>query len=147
MTFCRNPLESRRRILLLALGLCFFMVAPVVPASAGSLGVWYEIPRFKGVFAASKMTYFNSGSADGEAGGFLTIRNYNSSGKFYVKYKPDPRGPGGWDRGTPNVGRGQQELNYAWHDDFVLYTTGYKFKICKVRTGSDPCGTALLIEP
>lgn len=141
---------SRRSVCrtLLAVGMCFLFLLGVTPASAGQLGVWYELPRLNGVIAGTKMTYLNSGSADGEAGGFLSIRNNNSRGKYYVQYKPDPRGPGGWNRGTPNVRAGQVSLNNAWHDDFTHYTTGYKFRICKVRPIiRDKCGTALLVEP
>lgn len=133
------------RARLVALGAATMLVLPAgIGGSSASAAedVWYSIPAFNGVRASAIVSNWNSA---GSAAGQIWIRNNTGSGRYYVMFKPDPRGPGGWNRGTPNIVSGAHY--YPWEDNFFLYTTGYKFKICKHRRAlPDPCGNSLLIN-
>ena len=121
---------------------------PALAAKGTLMSTWYTIPSFKGTVAAARVNYMTLDlQGDGDAGGRISIDKRTGKGRTYVQYKPDPRGPGGWNRGTANHSVKSAAATYNWSDHFVFYTTGYKFRICKVRAFADPCGTVLLIEP
>lgn len=136
---------ATRRVRLLGAVAALLMVPATWTPAAADLDTWYPVPSYKGVKASAIMSDLQSNLGSGSAWGQISVRNTSTPGRFYVKFKPDPRGPGGWNRGTQNYRLGTQGTD-PWEDDFVVYTTGYKFKICKVRRGPDPCGSAVLIE-
>jgi hypothetical protein len=124
------------------------LVALVVPASAATLGQFYAIPSYAGTLASATVDSLDVVTVgEGRAAGRIRIQNVSGRRPTYVQYKPDPRGPGGWNRGTANHRRGEPNTEYAWSDNFFLYTTGFLFRICEVRRGPDKCGTAVLVEP
>lgn len=117
------------------------------PPASGAVGEWYRIPGFAGTIAVARLDSLHTQTAgSGTGSGRISINKKFGKGKTYVQYKPSPRGPGGWNRGTPNHTRRSGARRYFWSDNYFWHTTGYQFRICKVRIGPDPCGNILVIE-